>query len=211
MYLFTYLTVAGLSCSMWDLVPWPQIEPRPPAMGAQSLNCWTTREVPTSMLSWLHNSSYFPRSISQPRCDFCLTNARLHTLRSETVYLLCNFPAPAKWFHVQANSSPEFHGQSNVSSWQQKFWKSCRLLHAALWSRLALSKPAPQCRGWLRGLRAVITKFSGLKIHLHKATHGKQSCLLQEVLWLLVTNQKRTNDGDHLEGSTSIWKGEGRS
>ena len=103
MYLFTYLTVAGLACSMWDLVPWPQIKPRPPALGVQSLNCWTTREVPTSMLSWLHNSSYFPRSISQPRCDFCLTNARLHTLRSETVYLLCNFPAPAKWFHVQAN------------------------------------------------------------------------------------------------------------
>ena len=31
---------------MWDLVLWPEIEPRPPALGAQSLNCWTTREVP---------------------------------------------------------------------------------------------------------------------------------------------------------------------
>ena len=26
-----------LSCSMWNLVPWPGIEPRPPALGAQSL------------------------------------------------------------------------------------------------------------------------------------------------------------------------------
>ena len=35
-----------LSGGMWDLVPWPEIEPRPPALGAQSLNRWTTREVP---------------------------------------------------------------------------------------------------------------------------------------------------------------------
>ena len=35
-----------LSRSMWDLVPWPGIEPGPPASGAWSLNCWTTREVP---------------------------------------------------------------------------------------------------------------------------------------------------------------------
>ena len=34
------------SCGVWDLVPWPEIEPRPPELGAQSLNHWTTREVP---------------------------------------------------------------------------------------------------------------------------------------------------------------------
>ena len=140
--IFAYLTAAGLSCSTWDLVPWPWTEPRPQHW-EHSLKHWATREVPaaaaakslqscptlcnptdgspprlprpwdspgkntgvgchfllqcmkvpTSMLSWLHNSSYFPKSISQPRSDFCLTNARLHTLRSETMHLLCNFPA----------------------------------------------------------------------------------------------------------------------
>ena len=35
-----------LSCGMWDLVPWPGIEPGPPALGVQSLSHWTTREVP---------------------------------------------------------------------------------------------------------------------------------------------------------------------
>ena len=35
-----------LSYGMWDLVPRPGIEPRPPALGAQSLNHWTTSEVP---------------------------------------------------------------------------------------------------------------------------------------------------------------------
>jgi len=54
-FLFIYLAVLGLSCATWglhyhmgsfpcsmqDLVPWLRIEPWPPALGAQSLNCWT--------------------------------------------------------------------------------------------------------------------------------------------------------------------------
>ena len=31
-----------LSCGMWDRVPWPGIEPGPPALGAWSLTHWTT-------------------------------------------------------------------------------------------------------------------------------------------------------------------------
>ena len=52
-YLFIWLyqvLVAApgiLSCGMWDLVPWPGIEPRLPALEALSLNHWTTREVPS--------------------------------------------------------------------------------------------------------------------------------------------------------------------
>ena len=33
------------SCGMWDLVPWPGIEPGPFALGAQSLNHWTTKTL----------------------------------------------------------------------------------------------------------------------------------------------------------------------
>ena len=43
---FIYLAVPGLSGSMWDLVPRLVIKPSPPALGAQSLSHWTTREVP---------------------------------------------------------------------------------------------------------------------------------------------------------------------
>ena len=39
-----------LSCGIWDLVPWPRIEPGPPALGVQSLGHRTTREVPTLVL-----------------------------------------------------------------------------------------------------------------------------------------------------------------
>ena len=35
-----------VSCGMWDLVPWPGIEPRPPALGLRSLSDYTTREIP---------------------------------------------------------------------------------------------------------------------------------------------------------------------
>ena len=48
--LFIYLAVLGLSCSMWDLVPEPGMEPRPPRLGAQSLSHCTTREVPPCQL-----------------------------------------------------------------------------------------------------------------------------------------------------------------
>ena len=34
-------------CSMWDLVPWPGIEPGPPALRTQSLSDWAIKEVPT--------------------------------------------------------------------------------------------------------------------------------------------------------------------
>ena len=43
------VSIATLSCSMWDLVPWPGIKPRPPALGAQSFSHWTTREVSLSV------------------------------------------------------------------------------------------------------------------------------------------------------------------
>ena len=58
LYVVIYLAATGLSCNMWDLlscclwdlVPWPGIEPGPPALGAQSLSHWTTREVPPNIL-----------------------------------------------------------------------------------------------------------------------------------------------------------------
>ena len=51
---YVFLT---LLCVMWDLsspcgilVPQPGIKPVPPVVGAQSLNHWTTREVPLCVL-----------------------------------------------------------------------------------------------------------------------------------------------------------------
>ena len=44
--------VGSFSCAMWDLVPRPGIEHGPPALGAQSVNHWTTREAPGILLKY---------------------------------------------------------------------------------------------------------------------------------------------------------------
>ena len=49
-----YLAVLCLTCNMGYLVFWPGIEPRTPALGAQSLSHWTSREVPVSQIVMLH-------------------------------------------------------------------------------------------------------------------------------------------------------------
>ena len=52
-------SIQTLSCSLWDLVSWPGIEPGPPALGAQSLSYWTFREVSLyffhSSVKWNYN------------------------------------------------------------------------------------------------------------------------------------------------------------
>ena len=45
----------------WDLVPWPGIEPRAPALGAPSLSHWLTRRVP-----WVLRFKPFPPLSSAP-------------------------------------------------------------------------------------------------------------------------------------------------
>ena len=51
-------------CSMQDPVPWPGIEPRPPALGAWSRNHWITREVLVWFIlpsKWSSNFLHNPR------------------------------------------------------------------------------------------------------------------------------------------------------
>ena len=48
-YFIYLLDCAGLIAACKNLVPQPGIEARPPALGAQSPNHWTTREVPTAL------------------------------------------------------------------------------------------------------------------------------------------------------------------
>ena len=46
LFLIICFSVPGLSWDMQGLVPWPGLEPGPPALGAQSLRHWSIREVP---------------------------------------------------------------------------------------------------------------------------------------------------------------------
>ena len=66
--IFIYLAALGLGylgCSMWDLVPWPGIEPRLPALGAQSLSRWTIMEILIQVFTLIYvfiSCEYIPRS-----------------------------------------------------------------------------------------------------------------------------------------------------
>ena len=46
-----------LNCDMWDIVPWPGIEPGPAVLGKWSPSHWTTREVPGLLIKWDKDSS----------------------------------------------------------------------------------------------------------------------------------------------------------
>ena len=73
--IFIYLAVLSLSCSiyrifscgMWDLVPWPGIEPGPPALGAWRLSHRTTRKVPPFGFVSFYNTYH----LSPPTSCFC--------------------------------------------------------------------------------------------------------------------------------------------
>ena len=55
--------IQTLSCCMWDLVPWPVIEP---SLGVQSFSHWTTREVQCVFL-WLERQLVFLRFLAECR------------------------------------------------------------------------------------------------------------------------------------------------
>ena len=42
-----------VSCSMWDLIPWPRTKLRLPALEVRSLSHWTTREVPDTSVYFI--------------------------------------------------------------------------------------------------------------------------------------------------------------
>ena len=52
-----------LSRSMWDLVPWPGMEPRAPALGPQSLSHWNSRKVLSSFFFFFYQVVYEVTSI----------------------------------------------------------------------------------------------------------------------------------------------------
>ena len=67
MFIYLVAQVYLFGCGMWDLVPWPGIEPGSPALGAQSLSHWTTREVP-GLLSFFFRLRRFSASVTS-QCD----------------------------------------------------------------------------------------------------------------------------------------------
>ena len=74
--MFISLAKSGLSCNMWDLVPWPGMEPRPATMGALSLSHRITREVPKHYF-WVHLWGCF-RKMSNVSSRWSKANCLFH-------------------------------------------------------------------------------------------------------------------------------------
>ena len=53
------MAALSLSYGMWDLVPWPGLEPGPSALGAQILSHWTTKEVPAHWIFLFKTTALF--------------------------------------------------------------------------------------------------------------------------------------------------------
>ena len=64
--IFIYLTVPGLSCCVWDLVPWPGIEPRPLYWEHRDLISGPSGKSYSPLLSYsfARMSTECPRSLS---------------------------------------------------------------------------------------------------------------------------------------------------
>ena len=65
------------SCSVWNLVLWPGVKPRPHTLGMQSLSHWPTREVPVGSVTWSHGLEFVPGRASQITVSFMPMGASL--------------------------------------------------------------------------------------------------------------------------------------
>ena len=76
---------------MWEIVSWPGMEPETPALGAQSLSHWSTREVPGLLLILIFIvysdfTSFSPNDLSYSRCHPSTTSHLVISLASSGLW-----------------------------------------------------------------------------------------------------------------------------
>ena len=127
------LQLWNLSCSMCDLVPWPGIEPRPPALREHCLSYWTIRDVPTT-LSFLALVPELPgRCVPYTLLCFPALVAGvlwlflLECLCLDLGFVMCsskNLVFTGQWLYLSISTT---HTQGPLDSWI--YWgPSCPLL-----------------------------------------------------------------------------------
>ena len=147
-----------LSWGMWDLVPWPGITPRPPALEARSLSHWTPREVPSKSLSIFAHK--FSVSFGYWKALKC------HPWRREWQSTLVFLPG-------------EFHGQRSLAGYRP--WGSTEL-DTTEWLTLSLSK-CHQIRTLHR--RAKLTDLEGLTVGMFPPVSIPGNPRWHELHWIL--------------------------
>ena len=106
-----FFAISGLSCSrtlscgMWDPVPWPGIEPRPPTLEAWSLSHWTTGKSPSLYLRML---------ITGP------LNRVYEPLENHTPWTELSFKRPAHQAHPPPTDKPPQEGKVSFEMLQKQ-------------------------------------------------------------------------------------------
>ena len=116
------LAVLGLSCRLWDLVPWPEIKLGPPAVGSRSLSPRTTREVPVVVRSlsqvWLFATQW--TAACQACLSFTSSWSLLRLMSTESMMpaiqliLCCPFSSCPQSFPAL-----DYQGNPWVGSWRE--------------------------------------------------------------------------------------------
>ena len=106
--------IQTLSCGVWDLVPWPGIEPGPHALGAKCLSHWTARELSLQ-------SPILPLTSSHTALDFSEYICPLWCFSFLLFFL--SFPPP-----FLSSSLPPLNIKS-ISSWQPVLIFSCPVIN----------------------------------------------------------------------------------
>ena len=146
--IFIYLVALCLSCGMWDLrsslqhagsflvkayelfmngdlVPWPGIEDGPPALGAQNLSHWTTRQVPRWTFWNVQNTEMKGTKLCLEN-EICLD---LHQV--DSIFKSRDITLPTKVCLVKAMVFPVV--MYGCESWTVKKAKSWRIDAFELW------------------------------------------------------------------------------
>ena len=119
LFFFSSWGMWTLSCSLWDLAPWPGIKPGPPALGVWSLSYWAPGVWLTSLLPWftlqsVHHSLrsiIFLLRIATGSCHLQINTQNPHPTSKSPK----NSPKSPLWSQL----SFEFH-----ALWDQQIW-SC--------------------------------------------------------------------------------------
>ena len=111
---------------MRDLVPWLGIEPGPPALGAWSLNHWTTKEVPKS-LNFLKVRSW---SFQDTKAQMMFQRRQKSHYYPWNIYTATGGKDSPNWW-----SQTHSNQQLSFSEWEDKTSNihSSRLLRNVLW------------------------------------------------------------------------------
>ena len=164
----------GLLCGMWDLVPWPGIEPGSPALGVWCLTHWTTREIPGFFFSaalglhcgeWAFSSCSTWSVVLWHKGFSCETQALEYVSSASPWHVESLLPDQGSNLHPQNwqvdsstldhQESPNNSGLSWIYLYEWIYWYGAKTVNSIGWLK-QLEMTLNSALGWLRAELKVV-------------------------------------------------------